>query len=178
MAAERTLDVEYFSQNDNWLNPSGSCNVTALATVLNNLGIGRNPRYSRFSQFEDELYQFALDKGLSRHSGEHLSHIARLYGADAEFTTSSSVDEIVTWLNVEQLPVIIHGYFTDFGHIISVVGFDQNGLIVHDPYGEWFRDGYRTDLSGAYLHYSYGLIKETCWPDGQLWAHYIKNDDY
>lgn len=54
-----------------------------------------------------------------------------------------------------------------------MVGYDEAGLIVHDHYGEWFAAGYRTDLSGAYLHYSKGLIHRTCSPDGEFWVHFI-----
>ncbi|NET40621.1 C39 family peptidase [Okeania sp. SIO2B3] len=173
--AELELDVEYLSQNDNWHNPSGSCNVTALAMVLNNLGIERYPRYKEYSQFEDELYQYALDHSYSRHSPYDLRQIAENYGANASFRSQSSIEELKSWMDKWNLPVIIHGYFTSFGHIVTVVGYDENGLIVHDPYGEWFSTGYRKDLSGAYLHYSYELIKRTCLPDGFLWCHFVRN---
>jgi hypothetical protein len=53
------------------------------------------------------------------------------------------------------------------------VGYDEFGFIVHDPYGEWFSSGYRTDLSGSYLHYSYRLITRVCIPDGSFWVHFI-----
>lgn len=170
---ELRLKVEYKTQNDNWYNPSGSCNVTSLAMALHNLGISRNPRY-REAQFEDELYQYALDFKYSRHSPVDLSAIARDYGADAQFIFDGSIEQMKSWMIENQLPTIIHGFFTDFGHIVTVVGFDENGLLIHDPYGEWFSTGYRTDLSGAYLHYSNALIKKTCWPDGNLWVHFIK----
>jgi len=53
------------------------------------------------------------------------------------------------------------------------VGYDEYGFIVHDPYGEWFSSGYRTDLSGSYLNYSYLLIRRVCIPDGSFWVHFI-----
>ncbi len=61
------------------------------------------------------------------------------------------------WIDIGNLAVI-HGWFTPSGHIVTVVGYSDTVLIVHDPYGEWFAWGYRTDLSGAYLHYSDDLI--------------------
>ena len=54
-----------------------------------------------------------------------------------------------------------------------LIGFDDEGFIVHDPYGEWFPSGYPTDFSGESLHYSYELIERTCSPDGQFSVHYI-----
>ena len=73
-------------------------------------------------------------------------------------------------------PVIIHGYFTASGHIIVIRGYDASGFIVNDPYGEFFQSGYDNRRSGAGLHYSYGLIARTCYPESQqdpqnLWIH-------
>ncbi|HIK29236.1 MAG: C39 family peptidase [Oscillatoriaceae bacterium SKW80] len=163
------LPVPYKSQLDNWYNPTGSCNVTSIAMCLEYL---KTPRKTYVGQFEDELYQYALSKGLNRHEPEHLAIIVRDYGRKDDFKRNATIDAVKDWLAARN-PCVIHGYFTSFGHIIVVVGYDPNGFIVHDPYGEWFSDGYRTDLSGAYLHYSYGLIRRTCIPDGSFWVHFI-----
>ncbi|MEB3884708.1 C39 family peptidase [Lyngbya sp. CCY1209] len=159
----------YFSQVDNWYNPTGACNVTSMAMCLSYYGASRRKSYG---QFEDELYQYALDRGYSRHSPQDLAQIVRDYGCQDYFTANGSIDDIKAWLN-EGKPTVIHGYFTSFGHIMPVVGYNQKGLIVHDPYGEWFSGGYRTDLSGAYLTYSYSLIRRVCMPDGDFWVHFI-----
>ena len=37
----------------------------------------------------------------------------------------------------EGRPVIIHGYFTSYGHIMVVLGYDEGGYWVNDPAGEW-----------------------------------------
>lgn len=169
----KTLSVPYKSQLDNWHNPSGSCNVTSLAMCLEFLKADRNPRYkNRFQQFEDELYQYALDHKLSRHSPADLAKIVSAYGRRDLYTEFATIQNVQDWIEGGN-PAITHGYFTTFGHILVIVGFDKAGFIVHDPYGEWFPDGYRTDLSGANLHYSYDLIKRTCIPDGKFWVHFI-----
>lgn len=159
----------YKSQLDNWYNPTGSCNVTSIAMCLQYLGV---PRRGSSGQFEDELYQYALNMGYSRWSPYDLAKIVRDYGAKDYFTENGNLEDIQDWL-ISGQPVVIHGYFTAFGHIMPVVGYDEKGLIVHDPYGEWFPSGYRTDLSGAYLTYSYALIRRTCMPDGDFWVHFI-----
>ncbi|MEB3884017.1 C39 family peptidase [Lyngbya sp. CCY1209] len=164
-----TLDVPYKSQLDNRFNPTGACNVTSLAMCLEYLGAERR---TRAGQFEDELYEYAIANGYSRHSPYDLAQIARDYGVRDRFFEAGNIDRIRAWVAAGN-PNIIHGYFTDFGHIIVVVGYDEYGLIVHDPYGEWFASGYRTDLSGAFLHYSYSLIRRLCMPDGNLWTHYL-----
>lgn len=165
----RALDVPYKSQLDNWFNPTGACNVTSLAMCLEYLGAKRK---ATSGQFEDELYEYAIARGYNRHSPHDLARIARDYGVRDRFFEAGSIDRIKAWVAAGN-PAVIHGYFTAFGHIVAVVGYDETGLIVNDPYGEWFATGYRTDLPGAALHYSYLLIRRLCMPDGNLWTHYL-----
>lgn len=164
-------NVPFKSQLDNRLNPTGSCNVTSLAMCLEFL---KAPRRQSNGQFEDELYEYAIAQGYNRHSPQDLAQIVRDYGKKDDFTVWGTFDRCKDHLAVGN-PCVIHGYFTSFGHIIVLVGYDDKGFIVHDPYGEWFSSGYRTDLSGEFLHYSYGLIERTCIPDGQFWVHYISS---
>lgn len=169
------LSVPYKSQRDNGLNPDGACNVTSIAMCLEYLQI---PRRESSGQYEDELYQYALDQGLSRHAAQDLAQIVQDYGASDALATHASFDEVKTWLAAGN-PAVTHGYFTDFGHIIALVGYDDTGFIVHDPYGEWFADGYdRNDPNGnnekgKFQHYSYKLIHNTCAYDGEFWVHFI-----
>lgn len=159
----------YKPQTDNYFNPTGSCNVTSIAMCMQYLGV---PRRKSYGQFEDELYEYAIDRGYSRWSPYDLAKIVKDYGAKDYFTERATLEELQDWI-ADGKPAVIHGYFTAFGHIMPVVGFDEKGLLVHDPYGEWFSSGYRTDLSGAYLRYSYALIRRVCMPDGDFWVHFI-----
>jgi hypothetical protein len=102
-----------------------------------------------------------------------LAQVARDYGIKDDFTVHGTFDRCKQHLS-EENPCIIHGYFTQPGHIIVLVGYNSTGFIVHDPYGEWFKSGYRTDLSGKNLHYSYDLIQKTCAYDGEFWVHYLR----
>jgi len=162
------LDVPYKSQLDNRFNPTGACNVTAIAMCLEYLGYKSDSR----EQLEDELYRYMTDIGLNRHSPHDLAQVVQDYGYSDTFKSNATIEECKLWLKSGS-PIVMHGYFTNFGHIITGVGYDDNGFIVHDPYGEYFRTGYRTDLSGKNLHYSYKLIKEKCIPDGSFWVHFI-----
>lgn len=163
------LNVGYKSQLDNWYNPTGSCNVTSIAMCLDFLGAQRK---TNSGQFEDELYQYALNQGYSRWNPYDLAKIVKDYGCQDYFTENAIIEDVQDWL-ASGNPAVIHGYFTSFGHIMPVVGYDPDGFFVHDPYGEWFSGGYRTDLSGEYLHYSYRLIRNVCIPDGNFWVHFI-----
>jgi uncharacterized protein YvpB len=162
------LNVPYKSQLDNVLNPSGACNVTSFAMVMAYLGI----RGSGVGQLEDELYRYMENNGLSRWDPYDLATMSRNYGLVNNFTERGSLFDIRKAI-AEGRPCIIHGYFTDFGHIIVVRGYDQYGFFVNDPYGEWTSSGYRNDLSGANLHYSNWLIQSKCSPEGDdyIWLH-------
>ncbi|MCC3447456.1 MAG: C39 family peptidase [Microcoleus sp. PH2017_39_LGB_O_B] len=163
------LDVPYLSQLDNKRNPTGSCNVTSVAMCL--LWGGVTP-HQQGIQLEDELYGYMEKRRLDRHSPQDLATVVRDYGLNCLYTATATIDAVKAHLS-EGNPCITHGYFTEYGHIIVLTGYDEKGFIVHDPYGEWFSDGYRTDLSGEYLHYSYDLIERTCIPDGLFWIHFI-----
>ena len=163
------LGIPYRSQMDNLNNPTGACNVTSIAMCLDFLRI---PRRRRTGQFEDELYEYAIAKGYSRWDPYDLAKIVRDYGAQDFYTENATIDDVQDWL-ASGNPAVIHGYFTSFGHIIVAAGYDSEGFFVHDPYGEWFPTGYDTTVSGAYLHYSYRLIRNVCMADGNFWVHFI-----
>jgi len=169
------LAVPYKSQRDNSNNPDGACNVTCMSMCLEFLKI---PRRGSSGQFEDELYEYALNNNLSRHSPQDLAKIVRDYGAKDSFNSHATVDAVKAWLSAGK-PAVTHGYFTKSGHIIALVGYDDTGFIVHDPYGEWFASGYdRNDPSGnnkkgESKRYSYDLIHKTCAYDGEFWVHFI-----
>jgi hypothetical protein len=169
------LDIPYKSQLNNTINPSGSCNVTSIAMCLEFLQISQQ---GAAGQFEDELYEYMENKGWSRHSPYDLAKLVRAYGAEDDFTSQATVADVKAWLSAGK-PAVTHGYFTNFGHIIVLVGYDDTGFIVHDPNGEWDASGYIRNSSannhdqGKYQHYSYGLIERTCQTDNQFWVHFI-----
>jgi Peptidase_C39 like family len=136
------------------------------------------PRRTSSGQFEDELYEYALNNSLDRKIGSHLAKIVRDYGAKDSFTEHATVEAVKAWLSAGN-PAVTHGMFTKSGHIIALVGYDDTGFIVNDPYGEWFASGYdRNDPSGdnkkgELKHYSYELIHRTCAYDSEFWVHFI-----
>jgi uncharacterized protein YvpB len=169
------LNIPYKSQLNNEINPHGACNVTSMAMCLEFLQI---PRHSSAGQFEDELYKYMENKGWSRHSPYGLARMVQDYGAQDAFNSHATVAEVKAWLSAGK-PAVTHGFFTDFGHIVVLAGYDDNGFIVHDPNGEWDASGYIRNSSannhdqGKFQHYSYALIERTCQTDGQFWVHFI-----
>lgn len=169
----------YKSQLNNELNPFGSCNVTSLAMCLKWLGIVGDGSYE---QLEDQLYQRCLDNGWSRHDPYGLKAVAESYpNIKDDLKTNATFTDIKQALTSNN-PVILHGYFTMFGHIIVAKGFNDFGLIVNDPYGEWFEWGYDTSVSGEGLNYSWGMIARKCSPESvgnpqHIWMHRISRTD-
>lgn len=163
------LPIPYFSQLDNINNPYGSCNVTSVAMCLAYLGHA----YDKRQQLEDELYQWLLNHKLSRHNPYDLQTLIRAYGYKDDFTEKAKWKDVEEWLRAGN-PIITHGWFTRFGHIVTIAGFDKKGWLVHDPYGEWWESGYDTSVRGEFLNYSYGMMQQICGKDGDLWIHYIK----
>ena len=165
----KVLGVPYFSQRDNPRDPFTTCNVTAIAMVLAFYGRrSRNPR----QQLEDELYQWIIDRygRQARTDNAVLQELYRAYGYRGGFSTTRTWAQIKQEL-LENRPVVIGGYFTHGGHIVTVIGFDEHGYIVHDPYGNALT-GYR-QTEGKGLRYPYIYMRDMCGVDGDVWAHFI-----
>lgn len=172
--AAKILNVPYFSQLDNERNPFGSCNVTSCAMVMAFYGLVGNGQ----GQFEDQLYSECLRKGLDRHSPWDLRELFGPRGLKDDFTMRANWQQVREAID-QGKPCIVHGYFTRSGHIIVIVGYDDDAYggrgawVVNDPYGEWFADGYATERSGKQLRYSKDMMNRTCQSDGELWIHTI-----
>lgn len=167
----KVLNVPYHTQMNNALNPKGACNVTCYAMVMNYFNM---PRKTNAVQLEDELYRYMDSRRLSRHDPGDLAQMGREYGLDVDLTLRGSLTDIRRSI-AQGKPCIVHGYFTDFGHIIVIRGYDQRGFFVNDPFGEWFESGYRNDLPGGNLYYSNRLIQSKCSPEGSnyVWLHRV-----
>lgn len=168
------LKVPYLVQADNALNPSGACNVTSIAMCLSYLGY--NPDRGN-QQIEDFLYGLCDRYGFDRHSPWGLKDLVECCGYSSDTTEQGTLQEIRDAIAAGH-PCVIHGYFTYFGHIVAVAGYDDTGLIVNDPYGEYYASGYDTHATGEGLHYSYRLISRTCSPESEadpqnIWLHRI-----
>ncbi|HEY9751254.1 MAG TPA: C39 family peptidase, partial [Allocoleopsis sp.] len=131
LPSEVNLPVRYKSQRDNENNPSGSCNVTSCAMVLDFFG----KRGNGDGQFEDQLYIECQERGLSRHDPYDLQTLMRSHGINDEFREDAKWSDAKAHLAAGS-PLICHGYFTKFGHIIVIRGYVPNGWIVNDPWGE------------------------------------------
>lgn len=163
---EVQLNVPFYSQLDNQNNPSGSSSTTAVAMALAYYGLKPQKPQERLP---DELYRWMVNNGLSRHDPLDVVKMINTYGYGASFTTNKSFEQVKREL-ASGYPVIVDGYFTDFGHRVCLVGYNQQGFIVHDSYGEWTPNGYDTSKQGKFITYSYDLIRKVAIPDGLFWT--------
>lgn len=180
------LKVPYLSQRDNEFKPSGTCNITSLAMLMEYNGITPPPGM----QLEDILFKalqtpFAQDyyaktypsfknQGYNaRNIHGMLSWLARQYNYKASFTTSGDMNTIQTQLMRNKQPVIVTGNFTRYGHIVLVTGLTlKNNFIVHDPWGDW--NTHYQSHQGSYRLYD----KEDMWEimkgtNTNKWMHII-----
>jgi hypothetical protein len=166
----KVLGVPYFSQRDNPRDPFSTCNVTSIAMVM--AFYGRRSRDPR-QQLENELYQWIIDRYGSRAKTDNavLQELYLAYGYQGGFSTQRTWAQIKQEI-LENRPVVIGGYFTHGGHIICIIGFDEHGYIVHDPYGNALT-GYR-QTEGRRLRYPYIYMRDMCGVDGDVWAHFIR----
>ena len=166
------LDVPWFSQLDNSFEPLGTCNVTSVAMCLTYLGL--RPQSSQ--QLEDEFCLYCDNNGLDRHVPSDMARLISAYGYRDNFQNHATWDAVRQWLDAGN-PAIVHGWFTEHGHIMTIIGYNDDGWIVNDPNGKWLeaRGQYDTNASGAGRTYSYSAMETACGPDagGELWVHFV-----
>jgi uncharacterized protein YvpB len=147
------LNVPYFSQRDNRIRPHQTCNMTCGAMVIKYF----YPDTKSQGQLEDEMTQYAVKKW--GHDAIYypnlISATLNHYGVSGNFG-DYTFDEMKQHL-LDGNPIIHNGRYTQSGHFVVIKGFNQQGFIINDPWGEWFASGYQ-NKSGANILYSYNLI--------------------
>lgn len=162
------LNVPYFSQRDNPRFDWSTCNVTAIAMVLYYYGV----RSKWGGQLEDELLQWCFDYAGQGSQTDHnvLSALIKAYGFKTSFSATRKWADLRSEL-LNRRPVVLAGDFTASGHIITLIGYNSEGYIVQDPWGDALT-GYR-DTEGRKLMYPYNYMNQVAGPDGNIWAHFI-----
>jgi hypothetical protein len=170
---EKRLDIVYNTQRDNAHRPSGSCNVTSLQMALG--------KYVKVK--DDDLFERANSKEMKAWVRKSFPNLEERYFREDRMNIIWAVleklareeigKEYAKWhepgVPFEDLmkrirneidmgyAVVIGGRFTASGHIVCVVGYNEAGLVVHDPWGVAPK---YTDRNGAYVTYSYEYLKK------------------
>lgn len=169
-------NVPYFFQYDNRRFPGSSCQNTSIAMVLAYLGWRGNP---------DDITS-AYGKYMAQEPAG-LARLFNIYGQNmgASMRLLPNINGSIAGLKSELdrgHPVIIHGYFTRPGHVVVVLGYDDNGYYVNDPAGAWsqvFKGGYSSGGSGRNTYYRRGAFEAAVATlDGYsplpLWYHSLR----
>ena len=115
------------------------------------------------------------------------NHYANQAGIPQRLTpiTNGSINGLKAELD-QGRPVIIHGYFTSYGHIMVVLGYDEGGYWVNDPAGEWsqyfgggYPYGWEPDVGkGIYYRKDAFEVAAVATSDGYdylpLWYHFVR----
>ncbi|WP_167881473.1 C39 family peptidase [Leptospira bourretii] len=187
-------NVVYDSQRDNetllkfpdyTLRPGNQCSPTSVAMVMDYLG---STRLNDKPQLVDDMISQAFKDGILK-TGQELKNpnvikaIVQDYGLKATDVNADIKNGITKFDAIRaQLaagnPVVVRGDFgieigglnedgtpkKVEGHILTIVGFDENGWIVHDPWGN--ANEYHYGGSGMYAHYDYerwGVGRDTAY---------------
>ena len=141
----KNLAIKHRIQLDNSLHPYGSCNCTSVAMVIEFLtGFSRVPRAiddQPYAQFEEKLLAYCDLMGLDRHEHHHLKQLLEMCGVADIYREDGTADQVRRHID-KGLPCISAGFYTASGHIVVISGYNDEGFIIHDPYGEWCIDGY------------------------------------
>lgn len=132
------INVPYYYQYNNRLSGGSSCQNTSIAMILSYLGANTHP--------DDITREFGKDLAQS------VSGLNRVFNTLAQrrgvrglnSTNDGTLDQLKSALDRGE-PAIVHGYFTGYGHVLVVTGYDERGYYVNDPAGTWsqrFRGGY------------------------------------
>ena len=164
------LNVPYLSQRWNPRYYWSTCNVTSIAMVFAYYGIEPEASYP----LADDLLEWIFNSYGEGSQTEHevLQRLIRAYGFETSFSTTRKWREI-DWELANGRPVVLAGdYVQPSGHIVTVIGYTPDGLIVNDPWGDALT-GY-SNTEGARLFYPNGYVNSMSGPEGNIWAHFIK----
>ncbi len=171
---DNPLDVPYFCQYENSLYPESSCQNTSVAMVL---------RYYGWNGTPDTITAYWGKDHAQSPSG--LAEVFNYYAAQAGLGVSLVPHTTGSFAGLKALldkgkPVIVHGYFTQYGHVVVTVGYDATGYFANDPAGQWsqvYQGGYTKycdyGYSGKSVHYGKAAFEQAIGPDNTLWYHEV-----
>lgn len=156
----KVLDVRYFSQRDNYRDANRTCFSSSCAMLLEHLKPGSCPG----DKGDDKYIETVFGIGDTTEAWVHINAL-KTYGVDAKYIQNGSLDTLRSQID-KGIPVPIgilhHGPSNSpsgGGHWICVIGYDDTGFIVNDPWGEIdHASGTYISTNGERLHYSNDLL--------------------
>ncbi len=175
VASNVTTLPTYFYQYSNTVNPDGSCQNTSIAMMLRFFG-------GPATHTPDVV---SRQWGTSR--AQTVAGFKEVFDGEARFlglpvralsSQASTLADVRAELAAGR-PVVVHGYFTDFGHVLVLAAFDPatNEYLAYDPAGRWSQrfkfGGYsQTNATeGRAVRYRAAAVDQAIGFDGRVWLH-------
>ena len=161
---QKRLTVPYFCQYNNNFEPWATCNNTSLAMVISYFG---TKDINQPGNLPDQIYA----KYGKSNSVEAIRNVAKKLGYNVVVKKPGTIDDVKLAID-NGSPVIVGADFTgSVGHFVVITGYDENGVWVHDPAGQWDQQtvspnngyGFRkcnAGYTGKDRHYSYRAMKK------------------
>lgn len=185
MARSIKLNVPYFYQGDNRQDLFGSgdrqCNTTSNAMLADFLLDGfltAKAKELNMKEAEDYYDDFVARYGDTTDNHAQTEALSDL-GIESEWITWKLTQDDIRRSLDKEIPIVIGVIYKVSGHIVIVVGEDEEkgGFLVHDPFG--IRKGasneYEKGPIGEYDFYSYSLMKKIFDPAANGWGRIIKS---
>lgn len=132
-------NVPYFSQVDNQIEPWRTCGPTSAAMCLKYFNVAD---LGGFPQYEDDVKERFDRLGIDHGTPDGIKMLLEGLGLRDNLTETGSLSDITRALDSGEI-CILHGYWTESGHILVIRGYnDQGDFFVNDPEGEWAYGGY------------------------------------
>lgn len=165
------LNVKYFSQIGNEEHLFGpdfrQCSLTSHAMALDFLTKGDLSKKSKANGFKEPESYYASKLIKYGDTIDHDAHTACLqneFGIKSKWCMDLSTKDLEKQLQ-KDCPVPCGVSWSSSGHIVCVVGINETGFLVHDPYGIRNLNGsYAVGADGSYDLYSFGFWK-SIWLD-------------
>jgi peptidoglycan hydrolase-like protein with peptidoglycan-binding domain len=100
------------------------------------------PDFGSFPQYEDDVKARFDRLGIDHRAPDGIRRLLEGLGLRDDLTMKGSLSDITRSLDSGEI-CILHGYWTEPGHILVIRGYNDKGdFFVNDPAGEWFYSGY------------------------------------
>ena len=169
-------NMPYFYQYHNNYYPASTCQNTAIAMLLKYYGWQGTP---------DKITK-KFGKMKAQYGGgfsEVFNYYARNNNLNMRIRNNVNISPRYIENQLKQgKPVVAHGKFTGYGHIIVLLGYDDEYYYANDPAGKWnqeYKGGYkqRTAENGKYVRYKKENLLRAMERSIGLWIHEVYRVD-
>lgn len=197
MYKNNSKDKPYYTQRNNHIKPGTSCNVTSMIAGLSAAGYPVDSLVPEGVQPEDSLLCYIMTDAACSRLWRRLDpsgkippnewHDVLAYGCNRWLGahgikcnpvtfTQARITDVRNMIDAGGAAVVSGVFETETGkinHIVCVVGYDGDDLIIDDPWGD-FRDKYKTQ-QGNDIPLTAAQWSEMLKPvnQGKKWAHLI-----